>query len=371
MFFFHEGLPGSGKSYEAVVKHIVPALAKGRPVDAYIEGLNHEKLADLAGIDIDTCKSLLVVLAREDVSNIHKLTRDNSLVVLDEMQNFWPSDKRKLSPELTQFITEHRHRGQDVLGMGQDIRDIHALWRRRCAQKIVFSKLDGLGREGNYSVRLYKATGPDKYELVTKTVGKYDEKFFGSYASHVATDTNTENYKDKRATIWNSWTFKIALPGLAVVVAISLYFIFSVFSDEKSLVKLPVSKGSVQPTPNIVPASSIDAPSKSDQIPLVLDKSETYIDKLNKDWRPRLAAVIEGQDGRTVGLVEWYDESYRKRESLTFEQIRLLGVMVRYVANQVFLDRIGSKTVVVTSWPIDLVGRVPHRTNEAISGFPS
>ena len=47
MFIFHEGLPGSGKSFEAVVNQIIPALKKGRPVYAYINGLNHKKLAEL------------------------------------------------------------------------------------------------------------------------------------------------------------------------------------------------------------------------------------------------------------------------------------------------------------------------------------
>lgn len=369
MFFFHEGLPGSGKSYEAVVKHIIPALSKGRPVDAYIEGLNHEKLAELASIDLYTCKQLLVVLTREDVADIHKLTRDNALVVLDEMQNFWPSDKRKLSPELTQFITEHRHRGQDVLGMGQDIRDIHALWRRRCAQKFVFSKLDGLGREGNYSVRLYKATGPEKYELVTKTVGKYDQKFFGTYASHLGSDISTENYKDRRAVIWNSFSFKVALPVFAVVLLISVYVVSSFFTDEQKLVQVPsVPPKATINSPVVVPVQSVQ---QLDEVPLQRPDSDSYIDKLNRDWRPRLAAVIEGQDGKMVGLVEWYDEGFRKRESLTFEQIRLHGVMVRYVSNQLFLDVPGTKSISVTSWPVDLVGRVPHRTNEAIAGFPS
>ncbi|MGL6388160.1 zonular occludens toxin domain-containing protein [Aeromonas hydrophila] len=37
MLIFHEGLPGSGKSYEALVSHIIPRLKDGRTVDAYID----------------------------------------------------------------------------------------------------------------------------------------------------------------------------------------------------------------------------------------------------------------------------------------------------------------------------------------------
>lgn len=49
MLIFHEGLPRSGKSYEAMVRHIIPALQKGRHVWAYIEGLNHARIAGATG----------------------------------------------------------------------------------------------------------------------------------------------------------------------------------------------------------------------------------------------------------------------------------------------------------------------------------
>lgn len=55
MLIFHEGLPGSGKSYEALVSHIIPRLKDGRTVDAYIEGLNFEKIAELAEITLEHC----------------------------------------------------------------------------------------------------------------------------------------------------------------------------------------------------------------------------------------------------------------------------------------------------------------------------
>ena len=50
MIIFHEGLPRSGKSYEAMVKHVLEALKQGRKVFAYVEGLNHEKIAEVIGL---------------------------------------------------------------------------------------------------------------------------------------------------------------------------------------------------------------------------------------------------------------------------------------------------------------------------------
>jgi hypothetical protein len=47
---FHEGLPGSGKSYEACVMHILPAWIESRAVLANINSINYKKFSDLIGI---------------------------------------------------------------------------------------------------------------------------------------------------------------------------------------------------------------------------------------------------------------------------------------------------------------------------------
>ncbi|KAB1128555.1 zonular occludens toxin, partial [Escherichia coli] len=59
MFVFHEGLPRSGKSYEAMVKRIIPALLKGRKVYARLNGINHEKVAEASGLSVERVRELL------------------------------------------------------------------------------------------------------------------------------------------------------------------------------------------------------------------------------------------------------------------------------------------------------------------------
>ncbi|MBC8674249.1 hypothetical protein H2136_19655 [Aeromonas hydrophila] len=104
-------MPGSGKSYEALISHIIPRLKDGRTVDAYVEGLNFEKIAELCEITIEECQERLKQITREEVLNIHNHVRDKSLVIIDEAQNFWPNGRGKLAQPIIQFITEHRHRG--------------------------------------------------------------------------------------------------------------------------------------------------------------------------------------------------------------------------------------------------------------------
>ena len=60
MIYFHEGLPGSGKSYEAMVHHMIPALRNRRRVVTNIHGINYEKIAGLVGTTVDSLREILV-----------------------------------------------------------------------------------------------------------------------------------------------------------------------------------------------------------------------------------------------------------------------------------------------------------------------
>lgn len=230
MLIFHEGLPGSGKSYEALVSHIIPRLKDGRTVDAYIEGLNYEKIAELCEITLEECQERLKQITREQVLTINQHVRDKSVVIIDEAQNFWPTGKQRLPDPIIQFVTEHRHRGLDVVLMGQNLNDVHSLWRNRIDKKFVFSKLDAVGLSKRYSWASYKGTlradgqrSRIEFEKLTGGVKLYDPKYFGSYASTTSEDNEMGVYKDDRTNILKSAKFKYGMPLALILVAVCLY----------------------------------------------------------------------------------------------------------------------------------------------------
>ena len=231
MLIFHEGLPGSGKSYEALVSHIIPRLKDGRTVDAYIEGLNYEKIAELCEITIEECQERLKQITREQVVTINEHVRDKSLVIIDEAQNFWPSGRQKLPDPIIQFVTEHRHRGLDVVLMGQNLNDVHSLWRNRIDKKFVFMKLDAIGQAKRYSWASYKGSlradgqrSRIEFEKLTGGIKQYDSKYFGSYASTTSEDNEMGVYKDDRTNIFKSAKFKYGLPITLVLLVGGLWF---------------------------------------------------------------------------------------------------------------------------------------------------
>lgn len=370
MIIFHEGLPGSGKSYEAIARRIVPALTAGRLVDAYVEGLDHAKLAALAKITEDKCREQLVALTRDQMAEVHKHCRPNALIVLDEAQNFW-GNRARLSEALTQFVTEHRHLGQDIVLMGQDLRDVHAIWRRRVELKLCFLKLSAFGSSGRYSVTTYRHLGGDEYQRVGLVAHKYDKAFFGSYRSHVDDATNTADYKDSRALIWNHWGFRFVAPLLIIGIIWAGSALYRFFSPPKpaqaasSTASAPVSASDMAGAAKPVSAAPVPAaavvPAADARLP-----AERHLADLTTNHRIRLVGLISSPT-HTTGIVEWVQSGSVVVERLTLDQLRRLGVAVLITGDAVQLA-VGQYTALATSWPLEDRGRATGATLERVRG---
>lgn len=380
---FFEGLPGAGKSYEAMATQIVPALQKGRHVVAYIEGLDHDRIAEVAGIDPGRARELLHVLTRDDMQPVEQqqgkravqldgswlaATVDNALHVYDEAQTWWPN-RMRASPALTQFVTEHRHRGIDILLMGQSLMDVHALWRRRVDQRLTFEKLTALGSTKRYRVTVFKGRGNDEFTKVKDGVSKYDPKYFGTYKSHVGDDTNTETYTDRRAVFWNGGLVRVA--AIAVVIALpwggyTAWKFFHPDAPAAAVQPVPASPGAtVQPAAykpsGGAAAPTPPAPPKTPQ--------EAYFSDLSVKYRVRLAGLLRTKD-RTAGVVEWVDGNTRVVERISVDQIRDLGVSVLVIGEGAVRLSVGGWTALATTWPVEATLAVSESRQEQIRGNP-
>jgi zona occludens toxin len=336
---FHEGLPRSGKSYEAMSRHIAKALREGRPVDAYIEGIDHEKIAAAVELPVDRVRELLRAFTREEVPTMHGQVRANALIVIDEAQNFWPTGRQRLDAATTQFITEHGHRGQDILLMGQVLTDVHKLWRGRVEMKMVFTKLNGVGLETRYNVATWKAPTPEKFVKLGDQVGSYDPRWFGTYSSHVDSSIQTGNYKDDRANILKGWKFKFGIPAVLILGVVSIgYLVWFMSGGAAGQAAKPVAAAAAAWARVARPAARPAAPKAAD-LPFVVS--------LNSKFRPRLAGYAQ-LGAWSEGHVEWYDGD-RLVERLSFTDIRRLGTAVSVVAGGSLIAVVGDRYV--THWP--------------------
>ncbi|MBH0025905.1 hypothetical protein I6F53_02830 [Pseudoalteromonas sp. SWN29] len=256
MIIFHEGLPGSGKSYEALAKHIIPSLKKGRKVYARLNGFNHEKVSELTGKTVEELKVLYTEITEEQVHTVYELVENDSLLVLDELQNFFPSGRQKLSDEMTQFIAEHRHRGMDIICMGQALADCHTTWKRRIERKITFLKLSMVGMDKKYKWEMYQGSingvkGDVVFKKIKSGVEKYDTAYFGSYLSHQQTTDNVDVYSDDRVNIFKSKQFIFYLPVFFALLAFAIYFLSGLFSGDTEMVNTKSKEPINRPVENL------------------------------------------------------------------------------------------------------------------------
>ncbi|MCG7553293.1 zonular occludens toxin domain-containing protein [Pseudoalteromonas sp. Of11M-6] len=254
MIIFHEGLPGSGKSYEAIVKHIIPNLERGRKVYARLNGFNYDKVSELTGKTVDELKELYTEITEEQVTEVYKHVENDSLLVIDELQNFFPSGRQKLSDEMTKFIAEHRHKGMDIVCMGQALADCHTTWKRRVERKITFLKLSMVGLDKKYKWEMYQGImSGEKSDVVFKKIKSgtdtYDPKYFGSYLSHQQDTNNKDVYQDDRVNLFKSKSFKLYLPFFIAIFAYAIYYLSSLFSGETQIVDDKSKQASEQTTP--------------------------------------------------------------------------------------------------------------------------
>lgn len=412
MLIFHEGLPGSGKSYEAAINQIIPALKKGRQVFAYIEGLNHEMFAEITEIPIDKLRGkrdrvsvdleaysamteeqkskvtkspdgwfqtkfvgLLFQIEKEQVKEIYKHVANDSLVIIDELQDFFPSGMKKLEDGITSFVTQHRHRGLDIIAMGQDHRDCHNLWKRRIDQLYHFVKRDAIGQPTKYTWKSYKLN-EGKLTKLRSGSGEYDSRYFGLYASHTNDTTNTDTHTDDRANLLKSDAFRYGLPAAVAAGAFAVYWLYGFFTGGQTFTKQhepPKPAQQIAPAQPSAPVSKPD-PGKSPPVVKTTYSHDSYIDEMVSNNRPRLGAIIEGRNrqGYTVitGMVQFMDDSNHEKERLTLEQLRAFGWRYTRMPYGIKLEK-GGKNIVVTAWPIDMLGRVSNSTREELRPRPA
>lgn len=218
-----EGIPGSGKSYEAVAYHVLPALQAGRKVITNLP-LNVDAFA---AID-PSYRQLIEVRTRPapqigewNAANIaeqeaFKLWKDREpvqqsenvftfgtvwdyysdwrgpkgegpLYVIDECHVALP--KLGTPDSVVQWFKLHRHYNAEVLLMTQSFRDINQPIAQLVATLIKCRKADILGNKGEY---IRKVHAGYRGAMIQQNQRKYENQYFGLYRSNTQSSGTSE-----------------------------------------------------------------------------------------------------------------------------------------------------------------------------------
>lgn len=289
-----EGIPGSGKSYEAVVMHVLPSLRAGRRVitnlplqvalfealdPAYVglielrtrsqpvlgiwdaEGIDDKgngqafKLADVR--HFEAIKNVPVFGSVWDYYSDwkHPVTGVGPLFIIDEAHLALPVVNTH--QEVIEWYKLHRHFNADVLLATQSFRDINQPVARLMAMLIRCRKADILGRKDSY---IRKVHAGYRGAVISQEERKYEAQFFGFYKSHtqgnsvaesIATDVAPLSVKLRRFTrgFW----------GLTLVSAVAFVFWYTSRDDRETVSvaapRVTSSPAASQPRPSGAPAT--------------------------------------------------------------------------------------------------------------------
>lgn len=389
---FHEGLPGAGKSYEACVFHILPALKAGRQVVTNIRGINWAKFAELLDEPEEYVRMLLIYIepaeqdegeeALQRVKNdFADKTPDNAMIVWDEVQDYFPSGNYKLPHNQQKFWTEHRHRGLEIVIMGQDRDDVHKIIRSRIEDIVYFLKLTAIGRANQYKWEQLQKQAKGRFVKIGSGVRTYEEKYFGLYMSHRREGVKASVYQTSRTNVLkNSKALSLGVPLAFVGAFYAIYHLYGFFNPQPikpaSSVQVQKSPEPYQPpafanAPPPEPAKPIPQP-EPNPAPGEEGKEQHYVDYLDKlasEYSIRSSGIIDSKKPgkELLGEIELLDSSYHLKERMTIAEIRAMGWTVTRTGYGLLLEKEGAAHVART-WPLDLYGRVDQRTVDSLGG---
>lgn len=232
MLYAMIGRPGGGKSYEAVVYHVLPALRKGRkvitnlPLIVEMFAALDESFPDLIElrtapqpvrgkwlpgfdgpafrIEGEPKKQPVETRLFSTVWDYWTDWRDENgkgpLFVIDECQLAIP--KGKVDPFVSEWFSLHRHYNCDVLLLTQTVRRVDPAMLDLVQVCYTVAKASAFGFDGKY---IRKVMDGYRGEVVNTSTRTYDKRYFGLYKSHTQGQSVKEEGVADMRPIWKTW----------------------------------------------------------------------------------------------------------------------------------------------------------------------
>ncbi|HWI05606.1 MAG TPA: zonular occludens toxin domain-containing protein [Acidimicrobiales bacterium] len=220
------GAPGGGKSYEATVYHILPALQKGRKVvtnlplsldafaaiDPAFPALIEIRTASKGARKKDGSASRVFSVVEDYADEWRHADGFGPLFVIDECHFALPKGKTDRAVE--EWYSMHRHYNVDVLLITQSYGKISAAVRDLVQMVYRVRKNVALGSTGSYTRKVQDGV---RGEVVNTSIRKYEKRYFGLYRSHTQGKAVDEFNAADVKPIWRHWSFQLAAVCALVV----------------------------------------------------------------------------------------------------------------------------------------------------------
>ena len=369
-----EGIPGSGKSYEAVAYHVLPALKAGRKVITNLP-LNIDALAaidpsyrdlvevrtrptpqlgDWNAANIAEQEAFRLWTDKEPIPQPENIftfgtvwdyhsdwrgSKDQGpLYVIDECHVALP--KLGTPESVIQWFKLHRHYNADVLLMTQSFRDINQPIAQLIATLIKCRKADILGRKESY---IRKVHAGYRGAVIQTDEREYKSQYFGLYRSN----TQSSGSAESGVTDVNPMIVKFNRFKKLWLVLSALLVIWAFWPDgehdvwgRKIVPSPPVKPRVLGPAPgaSITPVVASPAPAPAEPKPLEAQQATAA----PADSPPQTKDPLFGKQLHVAGHLSKKGESImlfivsdgtRRMFEVTSEDLEAAGYSVKRLAN--------------------------------------
>lgn len=271
------GRPRSGKSYESVVFHIIPAALECRLVVTNVV-MNLDEVAKFYGEEV--AKRIIIVKTNfneygslrpfsvpEDFTKYDWKNEKGQgpLFVIDEAHLSLGSDCKT---EVREYLSLHGHYGHDIILLTQSPRKIHKdvkdmieiCWR--CVKKSVF------GDDTHYIKKTYHGVVIRNEDFVHEEEREYKKQYFPFYVSHTQSQMSVveATAKDIKANLFPHKKLVIVMLVLGTLFAVSSMVKFMKQSTDKADPKHKADQAN-QVTNPIANSSVLSSAAASEQVP--------------------------------------------------------------------------------------------------------
>ncbi|ODS04739.1 zonular occludens toxin domain-containing protein [Vibrio scophthalmi] len=370
MIFGLAGRPRSGKSYEAVVYHIIPAVLEGRKVITNIP-LNIEKFKKVFGDKAE------LIEVRDFRFNTYgekerpfskpedyecQWRNDNGvgpLYVIDEAHLVLP---RQCPTEILEFYSMHGHYGIDITLLTQNFRKVNKDIRDMVETTHLCIKNTHLGTDKTYTKKVF--LGAATKNPISVDDRTYDKNYFGFYKSHTASSTAVkEAAAQDIKSVKDHWSAKFGKVFIIVGLVYLLGVYFFMFRDE------PKEEASPQTAPQTTQVVEQDPKREQPKGFGLLDGFQLYV----SGWAKQLVDQNGQFDGDKSFYRVYVDVYKEDKLEFTLEHTDLiqLGYTFRKLSECVYQVKYFDTSRVVTCKRDEILKVPEDNALDVIRSVPS
>ena len=237
------GKPGSGKTYGAVERVVIPSLKQGRHIVTNIP-LNIDALLSDFGGTIEILPDDW--WERPDLS---EFTKNGCVLVLDELWRRWPAGQTvsKANPSDKSLLAEHRHmvdgkgNSMRIVLVTQDLSQLASSARTLIETTFVVKKYNKKFYRVNSYSGVVTGDSPPKSRLIRQAAGRYKKEVYSYYKSATKSatgDVGDESVADKSGSFLRSYTLWFVLIFAIFAIPFGIYKATSFFAVGGSSVNI-------------------------------------------------------------------------------------------------------------------------------------